>query len=151
MCLWPGYHLHHDTAKHGYSGVVRVKWRVEWRSVVFIDESRFCLYASDGRTRVRRKPGGCHPPECIRPQRTGPTSGFMVWGDISYNWGYVKNLVNQIKINSLQHLQNRIRDAFVMVAPNMFQATWNEVEYRLDICRATKGAHIRLNKDIMRY
>ena len=23
MCLWPGYHLHHDTAKHGYSGVVK--------------------------------------------------------------------------------------------------------------------------------
>jgi hypothetical protein len=25
------------------------------------------------------------------------------------------------------------------VAPNMLQATWNEVEYRLDICRATKA------------
>jgi hypothetical protein len=23
----------------------------------------------------------------------------------------------------------------------MLQATWNEVEYRLDICRAIKGAH----------
>ena len=23
VCLWPGYHLHHDTAKHGYSGVVK--------------------------------------------------------------------------------------------------------------------------------
>ena len=23
MCIWPGYHLHHDTAKHGYSGVVK--------------------------------------------------------------------------------------------------------------------------------
>ena len=40
MCLWPGYH---DTAKHGYKGVDR---RVGWYSL----ESRFCLYASDGRT-----------------------------------------------------------------------------------------------------
>ena len=32
-------------------------WRVEWRSVVFSDESRFGLYASGGRTRVRRSPG----------------------------------------------------------------------------------------------
>jgi hypothetical protein len=24
----------------------------------------------------------------------------------------------------------------------MLQATWNEVEYCMDICRATKGAHI---------
>ena len=23
MCLWPDYHLHHDTAKHGYSGVAK--------------------------------------------------------------------------------------------------------------------------------
>ena len=23
VCLWPGYHLHHDTAKHGYSSVVK--------------------------------------------------------------------------------------------------------------------------------
>ena len=23
MCLWPGYHLHHDTAKHGYCSVVK--------------------------------------------------------------------------------------------------------------------------------
>jgi hypothetical protein len=26
----------------------------------------------------------------------------------------------------------------------MLQTTWNEVEYRLDICRVTKGAHIEL-------
>jgi hypothetical protein len=26
----------------------------------------------------------------------------------------------------------------------MLQATWNEVEYRLDICRATKGAYIEI-------
>jgi hypothetical protein len=25
----------------------------------------------------------------------------------------------------------------------MLQATWNEVAYRLDICRATMGAHIQ--------
>jgi hypothetical protein len=36
----------------------------------------------------------------------------------------------------------RIRDLVATVTPNMLQATWNEVEYRLDICRATKGAHI---------
>ena len=23
VCLWLGYHLHHNTAKHGYSGVVK--------------------------------------------------------------------------------------------------------------------------------
>jgi hypothetical protein len=30
------------------------------------------------------------------------------------------------------------------VTPNTLQATWNEVEYSLDICRATKGEHIEI-------
>ena len=29
-----------------------VGWRVEWRSVILSDESRFCLYASDGSTHI---------------------------------------------------------------------------------------------------
>ena len=31
----------------------RVDWKVEWRSVVFSDENRFCLYVRDGNTRVQ--------------------------------------------------------------------------------------------------
>jgi hypothetical protein len=53
----------------------------------------------------------------------------------------MKNTVYQVKIKDLQHLQARIRDAVATVTPNMTQATWNEVEYRLDISRATKEAH----------
>jgi hypothetical protein len=53
----------------------------------------------------------------------------------------VKNIVYQVKINDLQQLKARIRDAVATVTPNMLQATWNEVEYRLDICYATKEAH----------
>ena len=63
----------------------RVNWRVEWRSVVFSDESRFCLYASDGHTRVCCRPSERHLPECIHSRHIGPTSGFIVWWAISYN------------------------------------------------------------------
>ena len=59
--------LHHDTPNHGYSGVVKVDWRVEWRSVVLSVESRLSLYVSDGHKRVRRRPGERHLPECILP------------------------------------------------------------------------------------
>ena len=62
----------------------RVDWRVEWHSVVFSEENSFCLYASDRRTRVLRRLGERRLPECINPRHTGPTSGFMVWGAISY-------------------------------------------------------------------
>ena len=37
-------------------------------------------------------------------------------------WGYVKNIVYQVKINELQHLKARIRDAVATVTPNMLQA-----------------------------
>jgi hypothetical protein len=62
-------------------------------------------------------------------------------------WGYVKNIVYQVKINDLQHLKARTRDAVATVTPNMFQATRNEIEYRPDTCRATKGAHIKIYRE----
>jgi fructose/tagatose bisphosphate aldolase len=59
-------------------------------------------------------------------------------------WGFVKNIVYQVKINNLQHMKARIRNAEATVTPNVLQATRNEVKYHLDICRATKGAHIEI-------
>ncbi|GBM38420.1 hypothetical protein AVEN_260805-1 [Araneus ventricosus] len=64
---------------------VEVHWRTEWRSVVFSNESRFCLGASNGRVLARRRPGERLQPTCLRPRHTGPTPGVMVWGAISYN------------------------------------------------------------------
>ncbi|GFT11137.1 transposable element Tcb2 transposase [Trichonephila clavipes] len=58
----------------------RAYWKKEWRYVVFSDESRFYLCASDGRVLVR----GTLRPNCIRSRHTKPKSGLMVWGTISY-------------------------------------------------------------------
>jgi hypothetical protein len=62
----------------------------------------------------------------------------------SFLWGYVKNTVYQVEINDFQSLKTRIRDAVAMVAPNILQATWNDVEYHLYICHVTKAAHIEI-------
>jgi hypothetical protein len=59
-------------------------------------------------------------------------------------WSYVKNIVYQFKISDFQHLEDCIKNAMATVTPNVLQAMWNEVEYRLDICRATKGAHTEI-------
>jgi hypothetical protein len=59
-------------------------------------------------------------------------------------WGYVKNIAYQVNTNDLHHLKARIRDAVATVTPNVLQATWNDIEYQLDTCRATKGAHIEI-------
>jgi hypothetical protein len=57
----------------------------------------------------------------------------------------VKNIVYEIKINELGDQKARTRDAVATVTQNMLQATWIEVDYRLDICRATKEAHIEID------
>ena len=83
--LVPLARLYDDTAKHGYSGVVKESTG-EWNGVVvFSNESRFCLYASDGHTRMRHRPGESHLLECTRPWHTGHTSSLTVWRAISYN------------------------------------------------------------------
>jgi hypothetical protein len=59
-------------------------------------------------------------------------------------WGYVKNTVYQVKIYDLQRLKACIGNTVAMVTPNMLEVTWNEVEYRLDICHAKKEAHLQI-------
>ncbi|GBO25194.1 Transposable element Tc1 transposase [Araneus ventricosus] len=63
----------------------RAHWRIERRSVVLSDESRFCLGARDGRVVVRRRSGERLQPTCLRPRHTGPTPGLMIWGAIFYD------------------------------------------------------------------
>ena len=45
----------------------RIDRRMEWRFIVFTDESRFCLYASDGHTCVRVDLECMHSPMTHRP------------------------------------------------------------------------------------
>jgi hypothetical protein len=57
-------------------------------------------------------------------------------------WGYVKKSVCGEKIGDLQHLRDRIATAIATVTPDIIQRAWHEIEYRLDVYRATNGAHI---------
>ena len=36
----------------------------------------------------------------------------------------------------------RIRTAIETITADMLQTVWNELDYRFDVCRITKGAHI---------
>jgi hypothetical protein len=80
--------------------------------------------------------------------RGGPIGGPPTSPDLthldSFLGGHARNIVYQVKINYLQQPKARIRDALATVTPNMLQAMWNEVKYRLEICRATKEAHIEI-------
>ncbi|CAH1989820.1 unnamed protein product [Acanthoscelides obtectus] len=62
----------------------RSLWDQEWNSIVFSDESRFCLGMHDGRARVRRRRGERRNPQFFVERRVHHTVGVMVWGAIGY-------------------------------------------------------------------
>ena len=45
----------------------------------------------------------------------------------------------------LADLRQRIIEAVEFLTPHLLVNTWQELEYRLDLCRATKGAHIEVS------
>jgi len=58
-------------------------------------------------------------------------------------WGYVKD---QFYVPSLPaiipELKVRIRTDTETITADMLQTVWNALDYRVDVCRITKGAHI---------
>jgi len=42
----------------------------------------------------------------------------------------------------IPELKVRIRTATVTITADMLQIVWNELDYHVDVCRITKGAHI---------
>jgi len=58
-------------------------------------------------------------------------------------WGYVKDQVYAPPLPaSIPELKVRIRTATETITADMLQTVWNELDYRVGVCRITKGAHI---------
>ena len=55
-----------------------------------------------------------------------------------------KDAVYRRKVRDLADMRQRIIEAVELITPHMLINTWQELEYRLDICRATTGAHIEM-------
>jgi len=45
--------------------------------------------------------------------------------------------------SSIPELKVQIRTAIETITADMLQTVWNELDYRVDVCRITKGAHTR--------
>ena len=43
---------------------------------------------------------------------------------------------------SVPELKVRIRTVTETITADVLQTVWNELDYRVDVCRITKGAHI---------
>jgi len=50
----------------------------------------------------------------------------------------------------ITNLKARIADAFATTTEDMLGNTWREIDYRLDVLRATKGAHFEVHKCIVK-
>ena len=48
------------------------------------------------------------------------------------------------KVRDLADLRQRIIEAVELITSHMLINTWQELEYRLDICRAATDAHIEV-------
>jgi len=58
-------------------------------------------------------------------------------------WGYVKDQVYVPPLPaSIPELKVRISTAIETITADMLQTVWNEFDYRVNVCRITKGAHI---------
>ncbi|XP_008181699.1 uncharacterized protein LOC103309014 [Acyrthosiphon pisum] len=58
-------------------------------------------------------------------------------------WGYIKSIVYVPPLpKDLDELKSRITDAINSVTVDMLQQVYEEFEYRLDVCRESKGGHI---------
>jgi len=61
-----------------------------------------------------------------------------------FAWGFIKDVVYRRKVRDLADLRQRFIEAVELITPHMLINTWQELEYRLDICRATTGGHIEV-------
>ena len=55
--------------------------------------------------------------------------------------GFIKDVVYRRKVRDLADLGHRIVEAVELITRHVQINTWQELGYRLDICRATTAAH----------
>ena len=80
--------------------------------------------------------------------RDGPTKWPPRSPDITpldfFLWGYIKDKVYSTPVPNVETLKARVTAAVATVTMVMLENTWREIEFRLDVLRATKGAHVEI-------
>ena len=77
-------------------------------------------------------------------QRTGHHDHRISPHLTSFYGGYVKDKVFSTPVPGITNLKARITDDFATITEYMLGNTWRETDYRLDVLRATKGAHVEV-------
>ncbi|PNF22978.1 hypothetical protein B7P43_G11389 [Cryptotermes secundus] len=105
------------------------------------------LLATNRRSSVPR----CHRYKTAEAMRVVVGQALFTWPTRSpdltpcdfFLWGYIKDRVYVPPLpRTLVELRERIDAAMMTTDRMMLQNVWNELYYRLDVCRVTQGAHI---------
>jgi hypothetical protein len=67
---------------------------------------------------------------------------FHLSGEVNRHNVRLWGTANPRAPRSLVELRERIAAAVMTIDRMMLQNVWNELDYRLDVCRVTQGAHI---------
>ena len=59
-------------------------------------------------------------------------------------WGYVKDKVFSTPVPDITNLKARLTEAFATITEYMLENACREIDYRLYVLRATKGAHVEV-------
>ena len=80
--------------------------------------------------------------------RDGPTPWPPRTPDITplhfFLWAYVKDKVFSTPVPDITNLKARITYACATITEDMLGNTWRQIDYRLDVLCATKGAHVEV-------
>jgi len=77
--------------------------------------------------------------------RDGPTPWPPRSPDITpILWRYVKDKIVFDTIYRYYKFEGKNKDVFATITEDMLKNTWREIDYRLDVLRATKGAHVEV-------
>ena len=80
----PRLTLEHRRRRHDWGRRHRLWDLRQWWHCIFSDESRFSLYHSDGRVRVRRRQGERLTDACVQPNDGNRGPSVMAWGAIHH-------------------------------------------------------------------
>ena len=95
-----------------------VNWTIEdWEHVLFTDESRFCLYSSDRRLRVIRRPGERYAQCNIRETTLFNGGSVMFWAGISLTARTDIVSLHAGSLNSERYISDILSEHVVPFAP----------------------------------
>uniref|UniRef100_T1HHE3 DDE_3 domain-containing protein n=1 Tax=Rhodnius prolixus TaxID=13249 RepID=T1HHE3_RHOPR len=89
----------------------------DWRNVLFSDESRFALYAPDGRRRVYRRPGERYAPCNISGRLPFGGGSVMVWAGFSMGAHTELHVFNRAILNADLYVREILQQYVIPYAP----------------------------------